>query len=85
MKKILENCEPTGRFEATPEQMAVRFERSRPMNKDKEKESASSSSRPINLDSEQFEALEKLIDSLKKEVVFPPRKKGQKPMASQPG
>ncbi len=40
--------------------------------------SDTNSSHPIDLDSEQIEELEKLIENLKKEIVFPPKKAGEK-------
>jgi hypothetical protein len=43
------------------------------------------SSHPIDLDSEQIEELEKLIENLKKEIVFPPKKEGEKLIISKAG
>ena len=47
--------------------------------------SDNNSSHAMDLDSEQLKELEKLIDDLKKEIVFPKKKAGDKPALSEAG
>lgn len=45
---------------------------------DKNKQTDKNSASPINFDSEELKELEKLIDSLKKEIVLPRKKRTEK-------
>ena len=45
---------------------------------DKNQQTDNNSPNPTNFDSEQLKELEKLIDSLKKEIVFPAKKAAEK-------